>query len=197
MRAMERGGTFSVSVERDVDAFVVAHLSGELDQSSADQAKEHLVQALEPERILVADLADLEFMDSSGLAVFVIVLRRAREIGGDVIIRNPNPRVLKLFAVSSLGSLFSLDDAAGASRSSGTTHLRVPRDRIVREELLSLLLGFENLLRWGDLTPQQVTLALRGEALADGTTDLELAQRVRDVLDRLGAAPPAPPSPDE
>lgn len=70
--------------------------------------------------------------------------------------------------------------------SSGATDRFTPVD-VCR--VLELLAGYENLLRWGDLTDVQVTFALRGEQLADETTDLELAAEVRTAIELLGGAP--------
>ena len=52
-----------------------------------------------------------------------------------------------------------------------------------------VLAGYENLLRWGDLTDVQLTIALRGERLADEGTDLDLAAEVRAAIELLGGTP--------
>jgi anti-sigma B factor antagonist len=61
----------TVSFARRDDGTAVAALAGELDQSCAAPIKEQLLAAIEPGATLVVDLAALEFMDSSGLAVLV------------------------------------------------------------------------------------------------------------------------------
>ncbi|MDQ1396152.1 MAG: anti-sigma factor antagonist [Acidimicrobiaceae bacterium] len=194
---MENTDGFSLNVARGGDGSVVAQLAGELDLSCAAAARERIFDAIEPGGTLVLDLRSLEFMDSSGLGVLIASLAKAREAGGRLIVANPSNRVYRLIETSRLGDLFAITRPAEYTGKGDEVarghHPRLPRDRAALEELRTLLLGYENLLRWGDLTPQQVTVALRGEALADATSDLALAGRVREMLVRLGADPPRPP----
>jgi anti-anti-sigma factor len=178
------------------DGSVVVTLAGELDAGSVGPVREELFGLVAPGRTLVIDLAGLEFLDSSGLGALVLTLTRARAAGGVVTIVHPSARVRRVLEASHLVELFGVADAdeAPADAAVGST-LRAVRDAGDLEELRSLLVGFENLLRWGDLRPEQVTLALGGEDVADETTDLALAARVRRPLALLGAAAP-PPSAD-
>ena len=86
----------------DVDGGVaVVRVAGELDLSCADQVAAALDAAvpLASDR-LVVDLAELRFMDSSGLAV----LLRAALAVPVVEIRDPSPAVRRLIVLSGLTS---------------------------------------------------------------------------------------------
>lgn len=173
-------------------------LAGELDGATAGAIREELFELIEPGRELVLDLAGLEFLDSSGLGVLVLALTKARAVEGHVVVANPTARVYRLIETSRLVDVFGVTggpDAAPAVVEASPT-LRPVRDPGALEELRTLLAGFENLLRWGDLQPEQVTLALGGVDVADETTDLALAARVRRALGLLGAAPPPVPADD-
>lgn len=177
------------------DGSVVAGLVGELDAETAAAVRDQLFALIEPGRLLVLDLSGLEFLDSSGLSVLVLALTRARAVAGQLVVRNPTARVRRLIETSRLVGLFGLSDDGANGKADGPV-LRPVRDPEALAELRSLLVGFENLLRWGDLRPEQVTLALDGMDPADETSDLVLAARVRDALALLGDAPAVAPDED-
>lgn len=53
------------------------HLAGELDLANAKTAEGALDDALASGRHVIVDLAELEFLDSTGVALFVLAMRRA------------------------------------------------------------------------------------------------------------------------
>lgn len=180
------------STERG-DGSVLVALAGELDAETSGAVREQLFELIEPGRTVVLDLGGLDFLDSTGLGLLVLALTRIRAADGHLAVVNPTSRVHRLIETSRLVELFGLGGPSDETRSvAGDEALRPVRDPSALEELRALLVGFENLLRWGDLRPEQVTLALGGTDLADETTDLALAARVRRVLGLLGAASPWP-----
>ena len=77
----------SIAIERLTDAQgVVVALHGELDLATARELELHLreIEATHPGR-LVIDLTDLEFMDSTGLAVMI----RAHQSATPTVIASP------------------------------------------------------------------------------------------------------------
>ena len=163
----------------------VIRLRGELDLQSARPTRDEVVALLEPDRRVVVDLSDVSFMDSSGLGSLVYALREAKAVGATLVVANPQPWVRKLFEAAGVAELFGLASTAAAVPSSPAPDRAV--DPIA--EACTLLHGYENLLRWGDLTPEQVTIALSGTSLANASDDLALAERVRAALEALGEAP--------
>lgn len=185
----------------EADDPTVVFLRGELDAAAADEVRARLLELIHPGRQLVVDLGDLEFLDSSGLGVLVLALTRSRDVGARLVAANPTPRIHRLMETSKVASLFGLEGPAtaepvGAVQPADRVAVQPIRDPATLEEIRTLLIGFENLLRWGDLRPEQVTVALLGAGLAADTDDLALAARVRDALRRLGVEPPAP-SPED
>lgn len=163
----------------------VVRLQGELDLESARPARDELVGALEAGRRVIVDLTAVGFMDSSGLGTLVFALREAKAIGGTLTVANPQPWVRKLFEAAGVAELFGL----GHSHEHGSVEPRTATSASNDDtlaEVCTLLHGYENLLRWGDLTPEQVTIALGGHDLAEPSDDLALAQRVRAALADLG-----------
>ncbi len=82
---------------------------GELDCASARLLADEFGDLLD-EGIceLTIDLAELTFIDSTGLATLVSALRAAREIGGDVVLHAPRRPVRKVLAISGADRFFVL-----------------------------------------------------------------------------------------
>ena len=82
---------------------------GELDLSTASRLDEQLV-SLADEGVLnvTLDLANLDFIDSSGLQALVAGLKRLRAQGGDLGLRSPRASTLKVLEITGLTGLFHL-----------------------------------------------------------------------------------------
>jgi anti-anti-sigma factor len=88
----------------------VLRVAGELDLATADTLREHVRACAGPgiDR-LVLDLAGVEFVDVTGLGVFVEAQRLASAHGGTVVLRRPRPMVLRMLDLLKLGSAFELE----------------------------------------------------------------------------------------
>ena len=82
-------------------------LSGEVDAHTAPI----LASAMEslPAGIVRIDMADVSFMDSSGLRVLMEATARARDSGGDIVVVRPSPTVTRLVEISGLADQLRLD----------------------------------------------------------------------------------------
>jgi|SRR6516162_1429144 anti-sigma B factor antagonist len=91
----------AVDVSRE-DGMPVIRLSGELDTVSVERVRSVLegVLAADDDR-LAFDVGDLEFMDSSGIALLVAVARQARQVE----LRHPTPIVRRLIELTGLTEL--------------------------------------------------------------------------------------------
>ena len=105
-----------LNTEDGPDGSVRIALAGELDISSAPRVEAELdrVQAGYPSLVLL-DLRDLRFMDSTGLRTVVGADKRARERGGRLaIVRGPES-VQRIFSVTRLDERLEIvDDPAAA-----------------------------------------------------------------------------------
>jgi anti-anti-sigma factor len=89
----------------------VLSVVGDLDLSSSTRFRERLIGLVaEGKHNLVVDLAGVGFMDSSGLGTLVSGLKRARQAGGDVVLRAPTPAVLRLIELTGLTRVLSIRD---------------------------------------------------------------------------------------
>ena len=116
------GNLFSADlVHLDVDAVVV--LLGELDLESAPQLAQildTLVRHGSPE--IVVEYSGLSFMDTSGIAVLVEAQSRLGQQDRRLIVRRPQPNVLRVLEITGLVE-FLIVDVGGVQHDS--THLAI------------------------------------------------------------------------
>lgn len=88
-------------------------LFGELDAVTAPQLREELLALMESGvRHITVDLADIEFVDATGLNVLVGGLRRLRDSDGDLVLRAPSPATTKVLETTGLASFFTIQATA-------------------------------------------------------------------------------------
>lgn len=86
-------------------------LSGEIDFTATPAVRERLLAAMEggsPE--IVLHLAGLDYVDSSGLALFIEARKLLAEAGRTIRIADISPQVAKIFHLTQLGELFGLPE---------------------------------------------------------------------------------------
>jgi anti-sigma B factor antagonist len=98
----------------------IVALHGELDVVDAASLAAALVAAVAREPVIIADLAGLEFIDSSGAAALVLARKQARRAGGDLLLAGPQDQVLRFLTVSGLADVFHvLASVENAARNAG------------------------------------------------------------------------------
>src|SRR2546423_1574625 len=99
---MASSSPFGVTIEQH-DAAVHVVLTGELDISTAQLLEDDLrrVEAERPE-LIVLDLKDLAFLDSTGLRLLITADARAREDGRKLAIVRANPMIQRVLRLTRL-----------------------------------------------------------------------------------------------
>src|SRR5438094_7159538 len=101
---------FSVTVAADAESTTVV-FSGELDLAGVERARAAIAEAEEHSGMIVLDLSQLTFLDSTGLEVVLRAARRAGELGRRLVVRRPSPYVKRLFELTAIDqSLDIVDD---------------------------------------------------------------------------------------
>ena len=81
----------------------VVRLIGRSDLLSAAEVRKRLAQIIaDGNRRLIVDLAEVPFIDSSGLAALISGLKAARLAGGDLRIARPNDQARSVLEITSL-----------------------------------------------------------------------------------------------
>jgi len=95
-----------IEVSRDGDTPVVT-VSGELDMSTAPDLSD-VLDGFVAEPKVVVDLADLEFIDSTGLSALLGAHRAMQAHGGVLELRSPQPMVVSVVETTGLDAVFQI-----------------------------------------------------------------------------------------
>jgi len=86
--------------QQEKDGFIVLFLKGELDTSTAPQLAPVMEGLQEnPPKMLVLDLARLDYISSAGLRYVFQMKKLMKSSGGDFVISEPSPQVRKVFDI--------------------------------------------------------------------------------------------------
>jgi anti-sigma B factor antagonist len=100
---------FSVDLStRDCGGHVVVALRGELDMADAAEVAAALAAVAAREPQIIVDLADLEFIDSSGVAALARGRKHARHAGGELLLAAPRQLVLRVLTMTRLTDDFGV-----------------------------------------------------------------------------------------
>lgn len=102
-------GSFAVSGSHE-DGTLVVRLVGELDVATAPDVAEFVqleVSAVQPQH-LVVDVAEVGFVDSSGLAALLAVRRGVPD--GVLVVRRASPQLRRLLAITGVGDVLVLEE---------------------------------------------------------------------------------------
>ena len=92
-----------VLVDNRTGGIGVVRLIGRFDLLSARDVRQRLAQIVaDGYRRLIVDLAEVPFMDSSGLAALISGLKAARLAGGDLRIARPTDQARSVLEITSL-----------------------------------------------------------------------------------------------
>jgi anti-sigma B factor antagonist len=96
-----------ISGRREGDAAVVA-IRGEIDLHNSPELRTHMLKHLNDPTLkkLILNLAEVPYMDSSAIAVFVEGLQKLRKTGGRIFLTNLQPRVKGLLEIARLNTIF-------------------------------------------------------------------------------------------
>ena len=105
-----------VIARRSAGPVELVSLSGTLDAWSEPEVRSALRAVLEEGRSrLVLDLSGLKRVDSTGLSVFLSVLKAARTAGGDVVLLSPSATVVSVLRLTRLDQILEAFGDEGAA----------------------------------------------------------------------------------
>ncbi len=97
-----------IAVRRNGSVTVI-QLTGELDAYTSARFREVMVDAIEDGGAnLIVSMANVEYIDSSGLGALVGGLKRSSERNGKIVIVCAQPQVRKVFEITGLEKVFPL-----------------------------------------------------------------------------------------
>jgi anti-sigma B factor antagonist len=111
---------FQLDAESLGDGRAVLRVAGEVDVYTAPQIREQIQDLAAKGTVqLVADLSQVEFIDSSGLGALIGGLRRVREDDGSLVLVIPTRRILRVFQLTGLTKALRIYDNLDEALSAG------------------------------------------------------------------------------
>lgn len=94
----------------DKEKFLLVEVKGDLDIYAEDEFKSFIEREIEgADRDILIDIKDLDYLDSTGLGLFMKIYKMAKEKDRSVSIINPKENILKLFKITDLTDVFNME----------------------------------------------------------------------------------------
>lgn len=94
----------------DKEKFLLIEVKGDLDIYSEDEFRSFIEKEIEGvDKDMVIDIKDLDYLDSTGLGLFMKVYKIGKEKDKTVSIINPKENILKLFKITDLTDVFNME----------------------------------------------------------------------------------------
>jgi anti-sigma B factor antagonist len=105
-----------VEVHSPRTGIMVVAPKSDVDLSRSPELRQALREASDrrPDRLIV-DLAEVGYMDSSGLATLVEAMRTAKSTGAPLILASMNQKVRAIFEIARLDQFFTIVDSVDAA----------------------------------------------------------------------------------
>ena len=98
-RVTRADGALRITLEGEIDHHSAVNIRGRIDAQ---------IEGLHPQKT-VMDLSGIEFMDSSGLGLIMGRYALMQKLGGAFAVKNPNPRIVKIFELAGLEKIVSIE----------------------------------------------------------------------------------------
>lgn len=99
---------FDAKIEKD-DNIQKVELKGDLDVYSEDEFKKFIDEEIKTDQDVIFDLSNLDYLDSTGLGMFMNVYKNQQENDKKVKIINAKDNIVKLFKITDLTGLFDME----------------------------------------------------------------------------------------
>jgi anti-anti-sigma factor len=137
LRVTRIEAALATEIRKAEPAHALVMLAGELDASNVGQLYEQLAQLTrEGARHIALNLAELEFIDSTGLSAIIAAHKRAEALGGELIIFSPPQSIRRLFTVTGIDTYLNIrpknpkaaERIPGVTRQQAQSHAAATRD---------------------------------------------------------------------
>jgi len=97
--------------ERKVGEITVLDLAGKIDVNSSKTFQEKFTEiTTKGDKNIILNCADLSYVSSSGLRVFLMFLKHINKIGGKLVICSMSEIIYEVFEISGFVPIFSIVD---------------------------------------------------------------------------------------
>lgn len=101
---------FDISFKHEEGGQLVVYVNGEIDIYTSEEFKRKLNEAAELGNVcIIVDCGGLQYIDSTGLGIFVGVFKKLKQQNRNIKIINLKDSIKKLFSITSLDKLFDIN----------------------------------------------------------------------------------------
>ena len=106
---VSRINVLETEIRKGEPQHAVVTLAGELDTSNVGQLYEELAElSREDVRHITIDVAELEFVDSTGLSAIIAAHKRAEASGGELLVLAPSHDLRRLFEITGIDNYLNI-----------------------------------------------------------------------------------------
>jgi anti-sigma B factor antagonist len=99
--------------QKDINGVTIYEIKGDIDINSSPEIRDAFEKGVKGKAMKVlVNLNGVSYIDSSGLATLVEMLKKTRMYGGKLRISNLAPKVKSLFEITKLEKLFEIFETA-------------------------------------------------------------------------------------
>jgi anti-anti-sigma factor len=113
-RAEKGAAKLEIASETQPQA-VIVHLSGRIDSATAPQASQAFKVAFQPQKALIVDLTNVDYLSSAGISALLSLGKETRRRRKRLILAGVNPRVRAPLELAGLTSLFEIYETLEAA----------------------------------------------------------------------------------
>ncbi|WP_240377438.1 STAS domain-containing protein [Bacillus piscicola] len=89
----------------------VLYVGGEIDAHTAPQLKDEIIPLTEEQETkVIVDLTNVNYIDSTGLGVFIGALKSAKNHNSKLELTGLNDRIKRLFSITGLDEVMNIDE---------------------------------------------------------------------------------------
>ncbi|WP_088105707.1 STAS domain-containing protein [Halalkalibacter urbisdiaboli] len=92
------------------DGIDIVYLTGEIDAYTAPQLREALIPLAEKKgQVIVTDLTEVNYIDSTGLGIFIGVLKATHQHESSLKLKGLSERIKRLFSITGLDEVIEIE----------------------------------------------------------------------------------------
>jgi anti-sigma B factor antagonist len=105
----------NIEQEHTDDGYTICRPVGELDAFTVSQFRQALAEIASKPR-LVIDMSGVPFVDSAGLGALIGGIRRARELGGDVVVVCNRPSLVRTLRTTGFDRIVTMTETVDEAK---------------------------------------------------------------------------------
>ena len=102
--------SLEINVTENNESILIA-VSGEIDLYTSPELRSAILKSLKSKNDLSLDLANVAYMDSSGVATLVEAMQSSAKNGSSFVLVSPSNAVMKVLQLARLDSVFNIQES--------------------------------------------------------------------------------------